>query len=243
MIILGPIEKGSLDGQIAFGTDLVNAIKAALAPRSRAGGVKASGKGKGKRKKGDLAGQEATPATAKTAADPATGNSDSWGMLEPLHALLEPVTGVLKPLLGGNAAILIIGVLLLIVFFRGPARSTASSHDIGCPGYTLPQRLAAYEEMWRREESELWSWLEDRVGLDGAVFPAVNRPPTSPLRQKAQQLRSERELSAKMGEEKLSDREMDAALRTTRERLDALEDILNKRKSQPVEEVQSLHEL
>lgn len=242
MILLGPIEKGSLDGQIAFGADLINAIKAALAPRGRAGGVKA-GKGKGKRKKGDLAGQEATPVAAKTAVDPATGNSDSWGMLEPLHALLEPVTGILKPLLSGNMAFLIIGVLLLIVFFRGPARPTAISHDIGCPGYTLPQRLAAYEEMWRREESELWGWLEDRVGLDGTVFPTANRPPTPPLRQKAQEFRSEQQLSAKMGEEKMSDREMDAAIRTTRERLDALENILNKRKSQPVEEVQSRQEL
>lgn len=203
-----------------------------------------AGKGKGKRKKGDLAGQEATPIAAKTAVDPATGNSDSWGMLEPLHALLEPVTGILKPLLSGNMAFLIIGVLLLIVFFRGPARPTALSHDIGCPGYTLPQRLAAYEEMWRREESELWSWLEDRVGLDGAVFPMVNKPPPSPLRQKAQQLRGERELSEKLSEENMSDREMDAAIRTTRERLDALEEILNKRKVQPiVEEVQSRHEL
>lgn len=206
-------------------------------------GGKAGGKGKGKRKKADPAAQEASPAAA-TAADVATGKTESWGILEPLHGLLEPVTGMLKPLLNGNAAILIIGILLFMVFFRGPSRPTVSSHDIGCPGYTLPQRLAAYEEMWRREESELWSWLEDRVGLDGAVFPTVSRPSMSPLRQRAQQLRSEGGLSSKMGEDKMSDREMDAAIRTTRERLDALEEILNKRKTQPfVEEVQSRHEL
>ena len=41
----------------------------------------------------------------------------------------------------------------------------------------------------------------------------------------------------------MSDREMNAAIRTTRERLDALEGILNKRKSPIVEEVQSRHEL
>lgn len=223
---------------------MINAIKGALAPRPRTSGAKAGGKGKGKRKKADPAAQEASPAAA-TATDATTGKTESWGILEPFHGLLEPVTGMLKPLLNGNAAILIIGVLLFMLFFRGSSRPTVSSHDIGCPGYTLPQRLAAYEEMWRREESELWSWLEDRVGLDGAVFPTISRPSMSPLRQKAQQLRSERELSTKMGQEKMSDREMDAAIRATRERLDALEEILNKRKTQPtvVEEVQSRHEL
>lgn len=241
MIALGPIEKGSLDGQSAFGTDLVQAIKAALAPRSRA--AKAGGKGKGKHRKGNLAGQDESPAVAKSAAVPAAGQSQLSGILEPLGALLEPIFGILKPLLSGNAAFVIAGVLLLFIFFRGPARQTALSDDIGCPGYTLPQRLAAYEEMWRREESELWSWLEDRVGLDGTVFPVVNRPPQSPLRQKVQQLRHDRDLSAKMSEEKMSDREMDAAIRTTRERLDALEGILNKRKPPIVEEVQSRHEL
>lgn len=240
----GPIEKGAIDGQTAFGGDLIQAIKGAIAPRGRAGTATKSGKGKGKRKKGDFAGQEATPAATK-ATDAATGKADSWGMLEPLQGVLEPVTDVLKPLLSGNAVIIIIGILLFLIFFRTPSRpAVLSTHDIGCPGYTLPQRLAAYEEMWRREESELWSWLEDRVGLEGALFPTVSRPPVSPLRQKAQQLRAERELSAKMSDEKMTDREMDAAIRTTRERLDALEEILNKRKSHSiVEEVQSRHEL
>ena len=245
-INLGPIEKGAVDGQSVFGTDLIQAIKGALAPRGRSGTASKAGggKGKGRRKKGDLADQDVSPAAAKAAPDAGAGQADSWGMLEPLHGLLEPVAGILKPLLSGNAAILVIGFLLFVLFFRGSPQPTMLPQEMGCPGYTLPQRLAAYEEMWRREESELWSWLEDRVGLDGAVFPMVNKPPASPLRQKAQQLRGERELSEKLSEENMSDREMDAAIRTTRERLDALEEILNKRKVQPiVEEVQSRHEL
>lgn len=237
----GPIEKGAIDGQGGFGNDLIQAIKGAIAPRARPGTAK-PGKGKGKRKKGDAASQEAAPVAAAT--DTTASKADSWGMLEPLQGILEPVMDIVKPMVSGNVAIVVIGILLFFIFFRTPSRSTTvSSHDIGCPGYTLPQRLAAYEEMWRREESELWSWLEDRVGLDGALFPTV-RPSVSPLRQKAQQLRAERELSAKMGDDKMSDREMDAAIRTTRERLDALEEILNKRKAHPiVEEVQSRHEL
>ncbi|BCR84874.1 GRAM and VASt domain-containing protein [Aspergillus chevalieri] len=237
----GPIEKGAIDGQSGFGGDLIQAIKGAIAPRARPGTAK-PGKGKGKRKKGDAAGQEPAPAIAAT--DATASKADSWGILEPLQGVLEPVMEIMKPLVSGNVAIAIIGILLFLLFFRTPFRSTVpSSHDIGCPGYTLPQRLAAYEEMWRREESELWSWLEDRVGLEGALFPMV-RPSVSPLRQKAQQLRAERELSAKMSDDKMTDREMDAAIRTTRERLDALEDILNKRKAHSiVEEVQSRHEL
>ncbi|PWY79122.1 GRAM domain protein [Aspergillus heteromorphus CBS 117.55] len=222
----GPIEKGAIDGQTTFGNELVAALKAAVVPRARTGGGKS--KGKGKRKKSEVA-QEAAAAATK-AVEAQAQQASSWGVLEPLHGLLEPVIDIVKPLLSGNVVIAIVGILLFLLFFRSPSQPSIVSHDIGCPGYSLPQRLAAYEEMWRREESELWSWLEDRVGMDGLAFPTVSRPMESRV-QGSRKVQSDRMLASKVGEEKMSDLEMDHAIRTTRERLDSLERILSQRRS------------
>ncbi|KAF7586557.1 GRAM domain containing [Aspergillus hancockii] len=231
----GPIEKGAMDGQGTFGNDIIAALKAAVAPRGRAA-FKATGKGKGRRKKGDVASEEAVAVAANAASDASAQQAQSWGLFEPIRGFVESITSIFKPLLGGNVAILVIGVLLFLVFFRGPSKSTMSSHDIGCPGYSLPQRLAAYEEMWRREESELWSWLEDRVGMDGMAFPTVNRPGESRTHGRGRKIQNGRDFANKLDEEKMSAREMDHAIRTTRERLDTLEKILNGRKKSTTEE-------
>ncbi|PYH99028.1 hypothetical protein BO71DRAFT_425653 [Aspergillus ellipticus CBS 707.79] len=229
----GPIEKGAIDGQTAFGNELVNALKAAIVPRARAGGGK--GKGKGKRKKSEVAQEVAAAAAAAVEAQ--TQQANSWGFLEPLHGLLEPVLDIVKPLMSGNIALVIVGILIFMFFFRGSSQPSMVSHDIGCPGYSLPQRLAAYEEMWRREESELWSWLEDRVGMDGMAFPTVSRPIESRMQQSSRKAHNERLLEIKVGEEKMSDLEMDHAIRTTRERLDTLEKILSQRRSSDQEPI------
>ncbi|KAH1793150.1 hypothetical protein KXX36_003490 [Aspergillus fumigatus] len=230
----GPIEKGAIDGQTTFGNELVATLKAAVAPRGRgAGATKAGGK-TGKRRKNDTGAEEAATVASNTAQDANVPQAKSWGFLEPVHGLLGPVVDILKPVLNGNVAVLVIGILLFMVLFRSPSQSRVS-HDIGCPGYSLPQRLAAYEEMWRREESELWSWLEDRVGMEGMAFPAANRPSDSQLRQGSLQLQD------KLRNERMSDREMKHAIRTTRERLDVLEEILSKRNSQKTTDNEALH--
>lgn len=143
---------------------------------------------------------------------------------------------MLKPLWSGNVVILIIGLLLYMVFFRTPSSSSTLSRDAGFSGLSLPQRLAAYDEMWRREESELWNWLEDRVGMDGMVFPTLHHrmPEAHPSRKSSRvNAADERDLVDRLREEKVSEREMDHAIRTTRQRLDILEEIMNKRKVQP----------
>ncbi|GAQ09218.1 uncharacterized membrane protein C20F10.07 [Aspergillus lentulus] len=231
----GPIEKGAIDGQTTFGNELVAALKAAVAPRARgAGATKAGGK-TGKRRKNDTGAEEAATVVSNTTQDATVSQAKSWGFLEPVHGLLGPVVDILKPVLSGNIAILVIGILLFMVLFRSPSQTSRVSHDIGCPGYSLPQRLAAYEEMWRREESELWSWLEDRVGMEGMAFPAANRPTDTQLRQGSSQLQD------KLRNERMSDREMNHAIRTTRERLDVLEEILSRRNSQKTTDDEALH--
>ena len=210
---------------------MVKALKGAIAPRGRVNGaMKANGKGKGRRKKGSVANQDGSP-TAKAAPTTGGDQAGSWGIFEPLRAILGPVSTIAAPLWNTNVAVLIICILAFMLFFRSPSPPSILSHDIGCPGYTLPQRLAAYEEMWRREESELWTWLEDRVGMDGMVFPTADKPLGS-RQAPNRKLQSQRALAEKLSDGKMSDREVDHAIRTTRERLDTLEEILNNRRAQ-----------
>jgi hypothetical protein len=227
----GPIEKGAIDGQTTFGNELVKSLQIGVVPRGRAAG---GGRGKGRRKKGDSTGRESTTAASlKVTVDSNTGKGDSWGLFEPVRPILEPFTSILSPLWSGNVAIILIGILLYMVFFRSSS-SSSLAHSGGCPGHGLPQRLAAYEEMWRREETELWNWLEDRVGMDGLVFPnAYRAPEPHPSRRSSGgSATDERELASRLREEKVSDREMDHAIRTTRQRLDVLEEMMSKRKVQ-----------
>lgn len=139
---------------------------------------------------------------------------------------------MIKPLWSGNIAILLIGVILYLMFFRSSSPPSLHAHDAIYPGFSLPQRLAAYEEMWRREESELWNWLEDRTGMDGMVFPSLHHKMAEPeARRRTPRVSpaDQRDFAARLSEEKVSDREMDHAIRTTRQRLDILEEMMNKR--------------
>ncbi|KAJ5562437.1 hypothetical protein N7535_003110 [Penicillium sp. DV-2018c] len=226
----GPIEKGAIDGQTTFGNDLIKALQAGVVTKGRTNGT---GRGKGKRKKGDGSGREsAAAASLKVTVDSNVGKGESWGLFEPVRPLLEPFSSILSPLWSSNVAILVICVLFYLAFFRSSATSI-HAHDVGCTGHGLPQRLAAYEEMWRREETELWNWLEDRVGMDGMVFPNVYRQePHASRRSPGVSASDERELAARLREDKVSNSEMDHAIRTTRQRLDVLEEMMNKRAAQ-----------
>lgn len=231
----GPIEKGAIDGQTTFGTELVRALKVGVVPRGRTNGA---GKGKGRRKKGDAASNDdAASASSKAVADTTSSQTESWGLFEPVRPLLEPVTSMLKPLWSGNIAILVVGILLYMAFFRSPSTSSRLGHDVGFTGLSLPQRLAAYEEMWRREESELWNWLEDRVGMDGMAFPVLHHRAAEghgSRRSSRTSPAEERDLISRLREEQVSDREMDHAIRTTRERLDILEQMMSNRRAEQI---------
>ncbi|KAF7716474.1 GRAM domain membrane-associated protein [Penicillium ucsense] len=217
----GPIEKGAIDGQTSFGTELLKTLKVAVVPRGRTNGAT---KGKGRRKKGGSASSESAPsADSKPAVDSAPSQNKIWGIPQPQWI--------------ANVAILIVVLLLYLVFFRAPFSSTRQGHDAGFSGLNLPQRLAAYEEMWHREESELWNWLEDRVGMDGMTFPVVsNRDPDNQTGRKSFRISpaAERDLISRIRDEQVSDREMDHAIRTTRQRLDVLEQMMSNRKAERV---------
>ncbi|KAI7655031.1 hypothetical protein KC322_g18422, partial [Hortaea werneckii] len=96
---------------------------------------------------------------------------------------------------------------------------------VGMPGYSTPQRLAAYEELWRREESELWDWLEDRGGLDHIYAP------DNAVKQDRQKVLNARGMGRRLEDESMNEHQVDEAVRITEERLSALKEAMARKRA------------
>ena len=145
---------------------------------------------------------------------------EDWGILEPIHGIFGPVVDIVRPLITGN---IVYGLLvgLLVASWFGFGRSGGNNpRDMGVFG--SPDRVAAYEEIWRREESELWEWLEDRVGMDR-------------LRDVSSMRAEKQHVEARLKDERMERREVEAALKVTEEKLRVLKHSLEAKKS-PSEE-------
>jgi hypothetical protein len=130
------------------------------------------------------------------------------------------VIDIFSPLFSASMVIAFLLFVILFNYLRGP--KAASSNSLAYPGM-MPssQRIAAYEEIWRREESDLWDWLEERVGMQGVSYPS------SGDREAIAKARKAREKSLKgqgkaLRNVKMSEREVDEAIRVTEERLGVL---------------------
>lgn len=151
-----------------------------------------------------------------------------------MRPLLSPVTDLLGPVWNGNVAVLVIGFLLFTIWYRG----SGSSNALGSRNFH--SRAALYEDIWRQEESELWSWLEERVavnGLPASSSSSISSKDAAKAEQK--RLSNEKEkrkkalkgkdVLARLREEDLSLREMEEAIRVTQERLDVLRGVVEKK--------------
>ena len=225
----GPIEKGATDGQMSYGNDLVKALKAAVSSRPRAATAGSKGLKSGKRRKKGPASSTTSPKSQELKRD-----EESWGLLEPLRGTFGPLVDVFRPF-SGTIAVATIIVLLCIIGFRRPVRGPTG--ELGNFGYSGSARLAAYEEMWRKEESELWSWLEDRVGIDGLAFrddseqkakKGSGRTTKAKARERQKVLGS-RDVEARLREERMSEREMRDAIRVTQDRLEVLKGVMERK--------------
>ncbi|RBR21608.1 uncharacterized protein FIESC28_04876 [Fusarium coffeatum] len=220
----GPIEKGATDGQTTYGKDLFAAIKAAVSSKPQ--GATAQGPGaKGGKKKGKKAKlSQSNTGVVEVNSAPKRPVQKDWGVLEPVRGILEPIGDIIQPLLTGNVMYgLLVGLLVATWFGFGftPSRNASYSRELG--GIYRPDRIAAYEEMWRREDSELWDWLEERVGMDRLHSDNAG------VRRRAMEPKTVQEnlRTTRMGE-----REVEEAIRVTEEKLRVLKGVIEK-KSKP----------
>ncbi|KJX98146.1 gram domain-containing protein [Zymoseptoria brevis] len=206
--IKGAIEKGANDGQIEYVKQIIAALKAAVTTAKPAA--------KGPVKKGKRRGKKEASDPSEVVAD-GEGNrsvvqqTPNWGLFEPVRQILDPISSILGPLFTSQVIIVVMGLLLAYTWLWPPRRGTS----IGQFAHTPPERLAAYEDIWRREESALWDWLEDRVGLNEMYAPA-------PDRVDRQKILNARSMGKKLEDERMTDRQVDEAIRTTEEKLAAL---------------------
>lgn len=224
----GPIEKGANEGQGQYCRDIFAALKAAVSARKPGAAVNgAVVKGKKKGKKGKSAQTSSPTSDHEHVVKPSV---TSWGVFDPLQPVVGPVFDALKPLLTGNMVYgLLVGLLVATWFGFGTNRQATGVPDGRrdlLSHANDPQRLAAYEEMWLREESELWDWLEERVGLERL---GRDGPPRQTRPKKGAVPAKERLVEDKLFAEKLDEREVMEAIRVTEERLRTLKSAVERR--------------
>ncbi|KAI4726456.1 hypothetical protein E4T49_05807 [Aureobasidium sp. EXF-10728] len=215
----GPIEKGANDGQTQYVKDLVAALTAGVATKPTTRGAP-RGKGKGKRRTDAGAPAESERVTVTSKKVPEEAN---WGLFEPVRGPLEPIVSIFQPLFSTQVVITILALLLAWTWlFPSRPRSTGMGFAIDSPG-----RLAAYEELWRREESELWDWLEDRVGLSNGI-PGGG---ATQERNDRQKVLGTKQMGRRLRNHELEEKQVEDAIRVTEERLSTLKDAVKKKKA------------
>lgn len=229
----GPIEKGANDGQTTHANDLVKALKAGLTSRPRAGTVTSKGKTRGRRTKGTDIAKKAEDGQ-KTQDARKQAQADNWGLFEPLHGILGPVVDIFRPFVSANMVIGFLLLFIVISWFRSP--TAPAKGQLGIP-LSSPERIAAYDEIWRREESDLWDWLEERISMEGTAYPASSRDPDQKAVKKAraQMEKSLREgTQARLAAESMKEREVEQAIKVTEERLQELKGAVQRKKDSRV---------
>jgi len=198
-------------------------LKSQVSAKSAIKGSK--GKVKGQRKKSFADTSRENVSSGDTSPNgQSRGKDGNWGLFEPLHGILGPVADIIGPLASAPG---VLGLLLLIVttlWIRSSYR-TSSNDTVGLPGMVTPQRLAAYEELWRREESQLWNWLEDRINMDELGRPIQHDS------KKRVHVPDGNNIMQKLDQEKMSERQIDDAIKVTEERLGALKDVVARKKA------------
>ncbi|KAI1133736.1 hypothetical protein F5Y10DRAFT_4156 [Nemania abortiva] len=217
----GPIEKGAKDGQQTYWKDLLTSLKGAVSSRARTATLNGTVRGKKKKAKGKL--HRASKDSLRGPTDSSSPKTSDWGLFEPLHGILGPIFDILKPVMTGNVVYgLLVGLLVSTWFgFGFNSQHRGIGYERGMAFSSYPERAVAYEEIWRREESDLWDWLEQRVGLH-----RMNEGGT-PIRKRVTEPRT---MEAKLQEERMSEREVEEAIKITEEKLHVLKSVINRKR-------------
>ena len=121
---------------------------------------------------------------------------------------------------------MIIGFLLSIILFnylRGPSKHSYTGHTPGFPASA--DRAAAYEELWRREEADLWDWLDQRIGVDPDIYTSTPQPQAQTRQDKIQKTAKGVKQNI-MQDVRMTEREMENAIQATEEKLKRLKKTL-----------------
>ncbi|KIX94242.1 uncharacterized protein Z520_09952 [Fonsecaea multimorphosa CBS 102226] len=231
----GPIEKGANEGQQQYGDSLVKVLKGAVSgrPRGTTNASKGSKLTKKKRKGEKKSKEEKVEEEKKQAVN--------WGIFEPLRPL-SPVLDMIRRFVTMEVVVAILFVMVMLVWLRGPA----GTNQLG-PYRSPAERMAAYDSLWMREENEFWDWLESRASIDTislrekstTKFSRSNKDESSnsagsrlPRKQRQKRSRSSagQDMEARIKEDKFSQREMEDAIKVTKERLEILEKVMEKNK-------------
>lgn len=196
---------------MSYATSITAALRTAVSA-SRAAPLRVPGKGGKSRKRSKAPLQDDAPAPVSTQTSSNQAKQSNWGIFDPIRSLLGPVADILESLFTPQIIITFLGALLIYSwFFRG------ASTAIGPNQWSTAQRQVAHDAIWRHEESELWSWLEDRVALDRIHTSVAGA--RVPL---------EEEKQPRVIPRDMKDREMDEAIRVTEERLKVLKDAVGR---------------
>ena len=127
---------------------------------------------------------------------------------------------MLAPLITSNV---IIGFLLFIIalnYLRSPSRSRPYA-----PGFPRSvDRDAAYEELWQRNEADLWDWLDSRIGIQTEPFP-TNAEDGRGLRMGKKGAKQK-----VLQDVRMTEREVEEAIRSTEEKLARLKRVVREGK-------------
>lgn len=138
----------------------------------------------------------------------------NWGILEPLRGPLEPLAGVLAN------PIVAIGLLLTVIVYllwKQSRTPYTGYHGVD------PYRSASYERIWASEENELWTWLEERIGLEDSR-PTILRPDSEEKGKRAHMFdQNTKDMQRKLSNENMNERQVIEAIEVTRRRLEVLE--------------------
>lgn len=166
------------------------------------------------------------------------------GVLESVREILEPAVDIVKPLIGANLVISILVLLQVFTWLRGGPR--VHSPQVGFPQMLPPERIATYEQIWRREESHVWDWLEERIGMEKSIYSSSasanadesdesDSAAVRKARRQREQSWRDREMQNKRWEEgtMMTEKEFAAAIRATEKRLEGLKAAMQKKRRKP----------
>lgn len=200
----------------------MKALRAGLVSRARADTINSKIKVKGKRKKA-MVELSKKPQAQEIIEPPNLQQNKNWGALKPLRDILGPVMDIFSSLVSKNMVIGFLSVLVIITWLWSSTSTPRGRKWL--QGMPTPERLAAYEEIWRKEENSLWDWLEERIGMEGVAYPtsrAADQEAFQKARNQREQSLKNRRFEARMVDESIDEQEFAQAIRAMEQRLDEL---------------------